>query len=57
MNLNEGKVWAATFELTAGTHGTLYLNSDPNANQNYFYIGNSTNYLQFTAGGSLIIDA
>ena len=56
-NLDLGKLWAATFELTAGQNNNiLYLNSDPGTG-NYFKIGNTTNYLQFTGGGELSVTA
>lgn len=63
-NLNEGKMWAARYELNAwdGSSG-IYLNShpstsdDPNeAKYNYYMqIGNSNSYIKFDANGDLDI--
>ena len=44
-NLDEGKLWAANFELTAGD--SLYLNSNPGINRPYLYVGNDNNYISF----------
>lgn len=59
-NLNEGKIWAAKYELTAwdGTKG-IYLNSHPSdidAQYNYYLqIGNADSYIKFDALGDLDI--
>ena len=59
-NLNEGKIWAAKYELTAwdGTKG-IYLNSHPSADDaqyNYYLqIGNADSYIKFDALGDLDI--
>ena len=59
-NLNEGKIWAAKYELNAwdGSSG-LYLNSDPNDPKAdyayYMQVGNSTSYIKFDANGDLDI--
>ena len=45
INLDAGKIWAANFELTAGSN--LYLNSNPGTDVNYFKVGDSSNYIQF----------
>lgn len=55
LNLNEGKVWAAKFELTAGS--TLYLNSHPGDGGNYLRVGTDNYYLRFTASKELEIRA
>ncbi len=54
-NLNEGKIWAAKFELTAGD--SLYLNSHPTSEEDYFKVGNASAYVQFTGAGGLDIRA
>lgn len=65
INLNEGKLWAASFELNAWDylngatkgHG-LYLNSDPaNDTDYYLKLGDlAANYITFTKGGTLLIN-
>lgn len=61
-NLNEGKIWAAKYELTAwdGSKG-IYLNSHPSADDaeyNYYLqIGNADSYIKFDALGSLDIQS
>ena len=52
-NLNEGKIWAAKFELTAGN--TLYMNSHPGASQSYFRVGTDDYFLNFDSSGKLIL--
>lgn len=52
-NLNEGKIWAAKFELTAGS--TLYLNSHPGASQSYFRVGTNDYFLNFDSSGKLTL--
>jgi hypothetical protein len=51
--LDEGKLWAAKFEMTAGN--TLYLNSHPGAGQNYFRIGTDDYFLKFNNSGDLTL--
>lgn len=59
-NLNEGKMWAAKFELSAwdGTQG-IYLNSHPNDDdaqyKYYMQIGKSDSYIKFDASYNLDI--
>lgn len=52
-NLNEGKIWAAKFELTAGN--TLYMNSHPGASQSYFRVGTDSYFLDFNSSGKLTL--
>lgn len=48
LNLDEGKLWAANFELNAKSGGSgLYLNSNPSNSQDWMFLGNSNSYLQF----------
>jgi hypothetical protein len=66
LNLDEGKVWAAQFQLNAWDydinskfkgHG-LYLNSDPEDGDYYLKLGDLENsYLTFDVGGNLRIRA
>lgn len=63
-NLNEGKMWAARYELNAwdGSSG-IYLNSHPSTSDDpdeakynyYMQIGNSTSNIKFSGGGTLSI--
>lgn len=63
-NLNEGKMWAARYELNAwdGSSG-IYLNSHPSTSDNpneakynyYMQIGNSSSNIKFSGGGTLSI--
>ena len=46
LNLDQGKIWAATFELNAynvANKKGLYLNSDPNVGQSFFIVGDFNN--------------
>ena len=52
-NLDEGKLWAADFELVAGN--TIYMNSNPADGQSYFKIGSGGYYLDYTASNALKI--
>jgi hypothetical protein len=63
-NLNEGKMWAARYELNAwdGSSG-IYLNSHPSTSDDpdeakynyYMQIGNSSSNIKFSGGGTLSI--
>jgi hypothetical protein len=47
-NLNEGKMWAATFELDAWNNNAgLYLNSHPGVGESYFRIGDSSSWVRY----------
>ena len=47
-NLNEGKMWAATFELDAWNNNAgLYLNSHPGVEESYFRIGDSSSWVRY----------
>ena len=52
-NLDEGKLWAADFELVAGN--TIYMNSNPADGESYFKIGSGDYYLDYTASNALKI--
>ena len=56
LNLDEGKMWAANFELNAGNDSTgdtgLYLNSSPENSQRWFYVGDKNNHISFAKDSS-----
>jgi hypothetical protein len=57
-DLNSGKIWAANFDLRAentlsGITSKLFLNSSPASGEDYLYIGNDNQYIQFTRAGEL----
>lgn len=52
-NLDEGKLWAADFELVAGN--TIYMNSNPADGQSYFKIASDGYYFDFDANQALKI--
>lgn len=56
-NLNDGKLWAANFELNAWSSkdGGLYFNSKPNDDGSYFTVGEQNNSISFSKGKQLKI--
>jgi hypothetical protein len=55
-------MWAANFELDAGNSNQdgdgLYLNSNPDNDKNWFYLGDTNNHIKFTktsSGSSLTL--